>query len=106
MKLILNEVLPKDLRKKLDTEAKARDLTVNDVAVDILSRRFGVEWTRSRATFRPVSERFKLRVSDELHRRIRVEAALGSHTVRGVVLSILSGHYQTKPINPERRRRK
>lgn len=106
MKLVLNEELPADLRKKLDREAKAEDHTVNDIAVRALSERFDLEWTPSRYHFRPVSARFKLSVPDELHRRIRVEAAVRSQTVRGIVLSILSEHYGTKPIDPHRRRRK
>ena len=106
MKLILNEELPADLRRKLDREAKEENSTVNDVAVAILTEHFDLEFVPSKSTFRPVAARFKLRVSDELHHRIRVEAALRSQTIRGVALSVLSEHYGTKPIDPHRRRRK
>ena len=106
MKLVLNEELPADLRKKLDRKAKAEDHTVNDVAVLALCEKFGVECEPSRYHFRPVATRFKLNIPDELHHRIRVEAALRSQTVRGVVLSTLAEHFDAKPIDPKRRRRK
>lgn len=104
--MILNEELPVDLRRKIDREAKQQDRTVNDIAASILCEHFDIECVPSRASFHPVADRFKLRVSDELHHRIRVEAAIRSQTVRGVALSILSEHYGTKPIDPHRRRRK
>ena len=55
MKLILNEELPKDLRRALDREAKAENHTVNDIAAAILSHHFDVEWSESKASFRPVA---------------------------------------------------
>ena len=106
MKLILNEELPVDLRQALDVEAEAENLTVNDVASRVLCKRFDVEFLPSRTSFRPVATRFKLRVSEDLHRLIRMEAAIKSQTVRGIVLSILAEHYGAEPIDPQRRRRK
>lgn len=104
-KLILNEELPARIRRALDRDAKTDDITVNDAAVRVLSERFKIEWARSRARFRPVSKRFKLRVSEELHQRVRIEAAMQSMTTRGIVLSILGEHYGIDGINTQRRRR-
>lgn len=106
MKLILNEELPATLRKALDREAEAENLTVSDAASKVLCERFEVTFSPSRTSFRPVAKRFKLRVSEDLHRLIRMEAAIKSQTVRGIVLSILAEHYGVKPIDPQRRRRK
>lgn len=105
MRLVLNEVLPEDLREALDSEAERENQTVNDVAACILYRHFDLECVRSRTGFRPVADRFKLRVSEDLSRAIRMEAAIKSHTVRGVILSILAKHYAVEPIDPRRRRR-
>lgn len=103
--MILNEELPRDLRQALERDAKERDVTLNDAAVRVLSVRLDHPWERAKATYGKVAIRFKLRVPDELHRLIRMEAAMREHTVRGVALGHLSDYYGTKSIDPHRRRR-
>lgn len=112
LKLILNEELPSDLRSALDKDAKKDNITVNDAAVRALSSHFQIEPQLSGFHYREVSgsknsgERFKLRVPDELHQLIRIQAAHRLQTVRGVALSELAHHYGVKPIDPGRRPRK
>ena len=106
-KLILNEELPPELRAQLDIDAEVEDIPVNDVAMRILCDAFDMEHPPSHAKYRPVAARFKLRVPEELHRRIRIEAAnRNQYTVRGVSLSTLAAHYGIDGISPLRRPRK
>lgn len=110
-KLILNEALPEDLRSALDQVARAEDITVNDVASRVLAKHFKVEWSPSGFTYRPVTlgplpQRFKLRVSEELHKELRIQAAQQLYTIRGLVLNTLSKHFRTDIVSPERRSRR
>ena len=106
MKLILNEVLRDDLRMELEAEAKDRNITLNDVAGEILAARYGLTWRMTGAQYTSVAARFKLRVPEPLHKKIRQEYARdSSKTVRGIVLSVLAEHYGIEPIYPHRRRR-
>lgn len=106
MKLILNEVLRDDLRNELEAEAKDRNITLNDVAGEILADHYGLTWRMTGAAYTSVASRFKLRVPEPLHRKIRQEYARdASKTVRGIVLSILAQHYDIEPIHPQRRPR-
>ena len=94
VKLVLNEPLPAELREAMEEEAERLDLTMNDLAVKILSMHFHVAFEPSeRSRYKEVSQQFKLRISDDLHMRIRVEAANERATVRGLVISILGAYY-------------
>ncbi len=106
MKMILNETLPADLRRELEDDARMRDLTMNDAATRILSEQFGIEWQPSGRGFRTTSERFKLRVGEDLHRELRIQAAERMQTIRGTTLNALSTHYQTEIVEPHRRPRR
>lgn len=104
--LILNEVLPLELRARLEEDAKNQDVTLNDVAGEILAKHFGVPWEYSGKFYRPMADQFKLRVPEELHLKLRMSAALDKGTVvRGIVLSVLTGHYDLDAIAPTRRPR-
>lgn len=105
MILILNEVLPEDLRAELEKEARERDVTLNDVAGRILHEHYGIYWDPSGAPYREMAQRFKLRVPESLHQAIRLDAA-SKGTVRGIVLSILASHYGLAAISPQRRPRR
>jgi predicted HicB family RNase H-like nuclease len=104
--LILNEILPEEVREALDKEAKEENVTLNDVAAAILSEHFDVEWTPSGRPYRKMAEQFKLRVPEHLHWKIRMSAALAGHTVRGTVLATIAEHYGLPSITPTRRPRR
>lgn len=106
LKLILNEELPSDLRKALEKDAKSKNVTLNDAAVGALSGHFKIDPRLSGFHYREVSNRFKLRVPEELHQLIRIQAAHRLQTVRGVALSLLALHFGSKPIDPGRRPRR
>lgn len=104
--LILNEVLPEDVRTALDRDAQRQDVTLNDVATAILAKQFEVECVPSGRQYRPMADQFKLRVPETLHWKIRMSAALAGHTVRGTVLATIAEHYKLKAITPTRRPRR
>jgi hypothetical protein len=96
--LIVNEELPRPLRRKIEAEAKRSDVTLNDVAGRVLAEHYGLEWEDSGNSFQPTGARFRFSVPDEMHRLISGEAAHKLGTMRGVVLSTLAAHFGTKPI--------
>lgn len=104
--LILNEVLPSDVREALDRDAQERNAHLNDVAGSILAKRFDLQWETSGREYRKMAEQFKFRVPEQLHWKIRMHAALEGHTVRGTVLSVIASHYRLEAITPTRRPRR
>lgn len=106
LKLVLNEALPADLYQALSKAAREDDMTVNDAANKILTDLFKIEWEPSGFSYRPIASRFKLRVTDELHKELRIQAAQKMFTIRGLVLSTLAKHFHTTAISPHRRPRK
>lgn len=104
--LILNEVLPSDVRDALDQEAREKDITLNDLATKILSEHFEIEFVSSGRQYRPMAGQFKLRVPEHLHWKIRMSAALAGHTIRGTALKTIADHYGLEAITPTRRPRR
>lgn len=107
MILILNEALDEALREQLDRDANAQDVTLNDAAGLILAAHYKLRWPLSDASYRPsTAARFKLRVPEAMHRKIRLDAARDQSTARGIVLNILSIHYGLEPVARHRRPRR
>lgn len=105
--MILNEEIPEDLRVKIQEDAEENNVTLNAVAVWRLAYAFNVDPPAARGRYRPSqSARFKLRVPEKLHRKMRVTAARHGMTIRGLALSVLAEHYNTEPISSTRRPRK
>ena len=104
--LIFYEPLPSDILLAVDAEARKRDVTPYDLVREILSERYKQKWSYSGLPYRPAGERFKLRVSQELRRRLQMDAAKNDSTIRGIVLSTLASHYGLAPISSGRRPRR
>lgn len=104
--LILNEVLPTEVREALERDAQEQDVTLNDVAGAILAKHFKLDWEHSGRQYRPMAAQFKMRVPEHLHWKIRMSATLAGHTVRGTVLAAISEHYGLEAIVPTRRPRR
>lgn len=104
--LILNEVLPVEVREALERDAKAAGVTLNDAAGAVLAKHFQVEWEHSGRPYREMAPQFKMRVPEHLHWKIRMSAALAGHTVRGTVLATIAEHYGLDAIVPTRRPRR
>ena len=104
--LILNEILPEDVRAKLDKDAEKKNVHLNDLATTILAKHFEVEIEPTGRPYRTMAEQFKLRVPEQLHWKIRMSAALAGHTVRGTVLATIASHYRLPAITPTRRPRR
>jgi hypothetical protein len=105
--LVVNDELPRDLRRALEKLAKQKDATLNDVAVDLLYQHFGMNgWSYSGSSYRRTATRFRLRVPDKLNQRMRRELArIPGSTMRGLAFSILADKLDTKPVDPGRRPR-
>ena len=80
--------------------------TLNDTAALIVAARLKGRVPLSPAPYRPGADRFKLMVPEQLHRKIRMEAARRHGTIRGTVLSILAEHFELEPISSTRRPRR
>lgn len=104
--LILNEVLPTEIREALERDAQEKDTTLNDVAGEILADHFELGWERSGRPYRTMAEQFKMRVPEHLHFKVRTSAAAAGHTVRGTALSAIAEHYGLETIKPTRRPRR
>jgi hypothetical protein len=104
--LIVNEELPPDLYRALVTDAKERNVCLNDAAGAKLAEHFGRTWQDSGQAFqRQNGRRVKIRVPEDLHQTLRMEAAHRLGTLRGLTLSILAAAYGVKPIEIGRRPR-
>lgn len=104
--LVVNEEIPQDLREALREEAQKRNWSLNDVATKILADHYQVEFSYPRSTYRSTATRFKLRVPERIHRKLREEAAHKLQTMRGTALSILASHFGTTQVSPQRRPRR
>lgn len=97
MKTVYNEALPSKIRQALVKDARARDIRVNDAAGEALATAMGQPWSHSGRPYKIERAKIdKIRVPDQLHRRIRSEAhrvSNGTGTIRGVVLTTLAEHY-------------
>lgn len=107
-KLAYNERLPEKIRRALISKAKAENVRLNDAAASALAAHFGVEHRPSGEGYRVERAQVdKIKVSPELHRKIRTEALRvrnGSGTMRGVVLSVLAEQLDLKLDIPRTRR--
>lgn len=104
--LIVNDVIPRDLRRALEREGREKDISLNDVAGRVMAAHFGVEWQDSGEPFRkPRSDRFRFKVPQEMHTQIAMEARHRLATIRGFVLGELAAHFDCKPIATGRRPR-
>ena len=83
--------MPAELKRSLSQEVERRDSALNDVAVSVLARRFGVafEPTGRRGSAPGESPVVVLRMPPELKRRLQVEAfERGSNTNRVIVQAL------------------
>ena len=105
-KLVYNEELPKEIRRALVHEARSQDVRVNDIAGEALAAHFKTKWVPSGQKYRVERAKVdKIKVTEELWRRIREEALLvEGGTMRGVVLSVLSEHFKLGLLIPRTRK--
>jgi hypothetical protein len=105
--LVVNTEPPSDLLRALRQAASEDDITINDVARELLSEHFGREYGVSGRSFRESkSVRLKISVPPRLHRQLRREAVKRGGTLQGVTLSILAQMLGTSDIYPHRRPRR
>lgn len=103
---MLNEILPAEVRERLDSEAQNQNIALYDVAGAIVAKHFGLDWEPSGKRYFPMAPQFKLRVPEDLHVKLRMSAALDRRTtIRGIVVNILAAHYDLETYAPTRRPR-
>ncbi len=105
---ILVYEIPEEIRGPLVVEAKALNVSLNDLVVAILSKRFRLKHTPSGAPYTDgAGERISVRAGLKLHQKIDIERARrGGGTLRGVVIESLALHYNLVPPPIGRRPRK
>lgn len=92
--------VPPEIREALVNDAYERNVSVNDLAVQILATHFRVKHTPTGAPFTSVndSKNLAIRGGAKLHRKIDMERARrGGGTLRGIVLERLALHYGLEP---------
>ena len=104
--LVFNEELPAGLGRKLKSDAKKRNATMNDLANSIIANHYGVQdITTGQAYQEPKTDRFRLQVPGHLRDALAQDAASQRATIRGLALNILAEHYGIKPVDARRRPR-
>jgi hypothetical protein len=105
LRLIFQDKLPHKLRRSLEEDARAKNITMNDAAGRILADRYGTTWEDTGRAFTKVVEPFRLRAPDDLALKIRLDSVSRGGTIRGVVLDALMQHYELGSVDPRRRPR-
>lgn len=99
--------IPDDIRTALVADAQAQNVSLNEVVVQVLGKRFGVKVKPSDVPFTDgEAEKLSVRAGPKLHRKIDLERARRSGTMRGIVLESLALHYELEPPPIGRRPRK
>lgn len=104
--LILNEKLDKDLRVRLERDAKQRKMALNDCACAILCERYAIPYEESGQAYSKGPDRFRLKVPPELRNALAEDAGRGGGTIRGYALNILADRYGLPFTDPRRRPRR
>ncbi len=104
--LILNEEIDKKLRRKLEQDAKKRNISVNDRACEILCERYALPYEASGQVYAKTSDRMRLKVPPDLRNAIAEDAARGGGTIRGYALNIMADKYGLPFTDPRRRPRR
>jgi myo-inositol-1-phosphate synthase len=84
--------MPKELKRRLAEEVKARSSNLNDVAVEILAARFGIPFapTGRRGTPRADGGEVLLRMPPSLKERLRERAADRKRTINELIVETLT----------------
>lgn len=100
--------VPAPLSAALVRDARERDVSLNEAAVEPLARKYGVGRVPSDACFVEPDDDpgvLKLRVPGDLRYALRRRAAASDSTIRGLVLQALAQHLGLPAESPKRRTR-
>lgn len=97
--------VPSAVLAAVDADARDRDVSLNDVIGEILSRRYGLAWKASEYPYSGTtgSDQWLIRVPSALRDAIRGHADGAGLTMRGCVLLALTDHYGLEPTSPRKR---
>jgi len=99
--------MPDEIREALVADAKEQNISINDAAVKILAKRFRVRFVSTGASYADgTAKNLAVRAGESLHRKIDIERAKRSGTLRGIVLETLALHFNLTPPPVGRRRRR
>jgi hypothetical protein len=92
--------VPPEIRTALVADAHARDVSINEAAVEILCNHYNVKHKPSGMPFTTDVgvKNLAIRGGAKLHRKIDIDRARrGGGTLRGIVLERLALHYGLEP---------
>lgn len=98
--------VPKSIRTAVEDDARERDMSVNDVIMEILARRYKRKAHLSGYpfTFTSGAVTWLVRVPEPLRNAIRRHAERDRLTMRGCVLLALAAHYGVEQVSAYSRR--
>lgn len=98
--------VPEDVRDRVYLDAADRGVSMNDVVVEILARRYGVPWEPTgypHVQSGSDSDHWNLRVPVVVRDALRAHADAVGGTVTGCLLLALTDHYDLPQVAPQRR---
>lgn len=101
---LLVEDVPEAVRAAVEADSIERDMTRNDVVIEIMARRFRVPYTPSGYPHRgSATTTWHLKMPRALHSAIRGSTEGTKLTARGVIIATLELHYDLPVTSPRRR---
>jgi hypothetical protein len=100
--------VPRQLTRRLASDARRRNVSINEAVVGVLAEHYRVTRDPTGAPFRgaPKGTTLLITLPDDLHRAVKMDAAATPRgTMRGLVISVLCRHYGINPPSPLRRPR-
>lgn len=98
--------VPAAVRQAVEDDARARDVSLNDAAGQVLATRYGLAWVTRGYPYSGTSgeaNQWLLRVPKQMRDVIRQHAEASGNTMRGVILLALELHYGLPPTSARKR---
>jgi hypothetical protein len=97
--------VPEDVRAHTANEAATRDVSLNDLVVEIVARHYGISYAASGYPYvgGGESNHWNLRLPDVVADALRAHANAIGGTMTGCLLLALQRHYRLPETNPRRR---
>lgn len=97
-KMVKIDDVPAGVLRKVNADARARNVSVNDSVVGVLAGMFGVTHTNAgRFTAPAAGPMLNLRMSPDLHRLLKTHSASTGVPMRQVVVNELAKHHGLAP---------
>lgn len=106
MKAIVDiRAVPEDVRARVAWEADDRNVSLNDLVVEIVARRYGIPWEPSGYPYvgGGESNHWNLRIPTVVRDALRAHARAIGGTITGCLILALQQNYGLPETNPRRR---